>query len=73
MELPRLGVEWELKLPAYVTATATLDLATSVIYAIAFGNAGSLTHWARPGIQVAYSRTLCHVLTPLSHSRNSQR
>ena len=26
MEVPRLGVEWELQLPAYATATATLDL-----------------------------------------------
>ena len=26
MEIPRLGVEWELQLPAYTTATAMLDL-----------------------------------------------
>ena len=26
MEVPRLGVETELQLPAYATATATLDL-----------------------------------------------
>ena len=26
MEIPRLGVEWELQLPAYTTATATQDL-----------------------------------------------
>ena len=25
MEVPRLGVEWELQLPAYPTATATWD------------------------------------------------
>ena len=25
MEVPRLGVEWELQLPAYATATATPD------------------------------------------------
>ena len=25
MEVPRLGVEWELQLPAYTTATATQD------------------------------------------------
>ena len=30
MEVPRLGVEWELQLPAYATATATWDL--SCIY-----------------------------------------
>ena len=28
MEVPRLGVEWELQLPAYTTATATLDLSS---------------------------------------------
>ena len=26
MEVPRLGVEWELQLPAYTTTTATQDL-----------------------------------------------
>ena len=26
MEVPRLGVEWELQLPAYATATATWDV-----------------------------------------------
>ena len=25
MEIPRLGVEWEQELPAYATATGTLD------------------------------------------------
>ena len=25
MEVPRLGVEWELELPAYITATAMAD------------------------------------------------
>jgi len=36
MEVPRLGVESELQLLAYTTA---------------HGNAGSLTHGARPGIE----------------------
>ena len=36
MEVPRLGVKLELQLPAYATAHS---------------NAGSLTHWARPGIK----------------------
>ena len=40
MEVPRLGVELELQLPAYTTA---------------HGNAGPLTHWARPGIEPAFS------------------
>ena len=42
MEVPRLGVESELWLLAYTTATAT--------YTTAHDNAGSLTHWARPEI-----------------------
>ena len=40
MEVPRLEVESELQLPAYATA---------------HGNAGSLTHWARPGIELTPS------------------
>ena len=43
MEVPRLGVALELQLPAYITA---------------HGNAGSLTHWVRPGIELASSRML---------------
>ena len=46
MDVPRLGVELELQLPAYTTATATLHAiqAASVTYTTAYGNAGSLTH-----------------------------
>ena len=48
-EVPRLGFKEEIKLPAYATATATRIQALSVTYTTAHGNAGSLTHWARPG------------------------
>ena len=51
MEVPRLGVAWELQLPAYTTATATLDPSCILTYTTAHGNNGSLTHWARPGIE----------------------
>ena len=46
VEVPRLGAESELQLPAYVTArtTATRIRARSVTYSTAHGNAGSLTH-----------------------------
>ena len=44
MEVPRLGVESELQLPAYTTATATPDPSLSVTYTAAHGNARSLTH-----------------------------
>ena len=38
------GVELELQLPAYTTATATRDPSSSVTYTTAHGNGGSLTH-----------------------------
>ena len=41
MEVPSAGVELELQLPAYTTATAVQDSAT---YTTAHCNAGSLTH-----------------------------
>ena len=49
MQLPRLGVESELPLPAYITATAMPD--PSWVCDLCLSNAGSLTHWARPGIE----------------------
>ena len=53
MEVPRLGVESELQLLAYTTATATAMPDPS--YTAAHGNAGSLTHWVRPGIEPSSS------------------
>ena len=53
MEVPR--PEWELHLPAYTTATATWDMNLVWIYTAAQGNARSLTHWVRPGIEPASS------------------
>ena len=53
MEVPSLGVQSELQLLTYATATATQDpshAATSVTYATAHCNVGSLTHWVRSGI-----------------------
>ena len=67
MEVPRLGVQTEMKLSACVTATATQDL----ICICNLHNAGSLTHWARPGIKPTSSQRQCCVLNPLNHNRNS--
>ena len=39
----QLEVESEMQLPAYTTAAATQDLS--------LWHSGSLTHWARPGIE----------------------
>jgi len=55
MEVPRLGVEWEIQLPAYTIATACQIQATSASYTTAYGNARSLTHGVRPGIEAAIS------------------
>ena len=40
-------------------------------YATSCGNAGSLTHWARPGIKPTSSQWPSCILNPLSHSGNS--
>ena len=47
--------------------------ATYVTYAAACSNTSSLTHWARPGMKPTSSWTLCQVLNPRSHSRNSMK
>ena len=43
VEIPRLGVQLELQLLAYTTATAQIQ-AAFVTYTTWLGNAGSLTH-----------------------------
>ena len=63
MEVPRLGVELELQLPAYTTATAYEIWVASVTHTAAHGNAGSLAHWAGPGIEPASSWILVRFLT----------
>ena len=61
MKFLRLGVESELQLPAYTTATATQDL--SHVFNTAHGHAVSLTHWERPGIETASSWMLVKFLS----------
>ena len=57
MEVPRLGVESELQLLAYATATAKSQQRwIQATYTTAHDNARSLNHWARPGIE---SMSLC--------------
>ena len=69
MEGPRLGGQLELQLLTYATATATSDRATLAIYTTANSNAGSLTHWGRPGIK---PETSCFLLdsVPLCRDGN---
>ena len=63
MKVPRLGVESKLQLPAYVTATATQDLSTSVTCTTAHGNARYLNHRVRPGIESISSWILAGFIT----------
>ena len=51
MEVSRLGVKSEPYLQATATATATWNPSCVYDYTVACGNAGSLTHWERPGIE----------------------
>ena len=53
MKVPKLGIESELQLSPYTTATP--DPSMSVTYTIAHSNTGSLTHKAWPGIKLAFS------------------
>ena len=55
MEVPRVGVESELQLWAYTTA---------------HGNAGSLIHWAKPGIKPTISWMLVRFISTV-HDGNS--
>ena len=59
MEVPRLGTESELQLPAYATAMAMPDGAMTA----AHRNTGSLTHGERPEIEPTTSRILVGFLS----------
>ena len=64
MEIPSLGMELELSLPAYTTARAMQDPhGTSATYDTAHGNARSLTHCVRPGIKPESSWILVRFVT----------
>ena len=54
-EVSRLGIKLEPQLPAVPQPQQCGIRATSATYTTAHGNAGSLTHWARPGIEPATS------------------
>ena len=63
MEVTKLGVESQLQLPAYTAATAARYLSHIWTYTTAYGNAGSWTHWARPGIKSSSSWILVWFIT----------
>ena len=68
-EVPRLGVESELQLPACTTTPQQCQIqATCVTYTTADGHARSLTHWTRSGIEpTSLWRQHC-ILNLLSHN-----
>ena len=55
MAVPRLGVELELQVPAYTTATATPDPSFTLDLHHSSWQCGSLIHRARPGIETSSS------------------
>ena len=63
MEVPGLGSNW--------SCSQCWFQAASVTYATAYSNAGSLTHWERPGIEPTSSQRQCQVLNPLSNKEKS--
>ena len=70
MEVHRLGVELELQLPAYTTATAMPDLTTSATCAAACGsgNAGSFNPVSEASDQTCILMDASQVFNPLSHN-----
>ena len=63
MEVPRLGVPVELQLPPTPQPQQYRIQATYATYTTANGNAGSLIHWARPGIEPATSWFLAKLIS----------
>ena len=60
MEVPRLGVEWELQLSAYATAIATATPDPGSIFDLYHS---LQQHWGRPGIEPTSSQILVRFLT----------
>ena len=64
MEVPRLGVQLELELPAYTTATATPDLSCVCnLHSSLQRKPDPLTHWSRPGVKPLSLSILVRYLT----------
>ena len=72
MEVPRLKVKSELQLPVYATVTAMWHLNHICNLHHSSWKQQILHPWQWPEIEPASLWTLCQVLKPLSHNRNSQ-
>ena len=66
-KVPRLGIKSELQLKSQPQRVQ----AASAIYTAACGNIGSLTYWAKPGVEPTSSQRQGQVLNSLSHNGNS--
>ena len=71
MEVPGPEVELQLQLQPTPQPWQHWIWAAPVTYAKACDNAGSLTHWERPGIKLSSSLGQHRVLNLLNHNRNS--
>jgi len=63
MEVPRLGVKLELQLLAYATAKHCPIRAASATYTTAHSNAGFLSHWVRPEVELSSLWVLVRFIT----------
>ena len=70
MEVPRLGIKWELLLPVYTTATATQDPTCVCDLYHSSRQCWSLTYWATPGIEPTSPWILVRFVTT-EQGRNS--
>ena len=66
IKVPRLGVKLEMQMRPMPEPQQHGIQAASVTYIAACGNARSLTHWDKLGIEPMSSRKLCLVLNQLS-------
>ena len=71
MEGPRLGVEMELQLLAYTTATKLRIWAMSETYTTAHGNTESFNPQREAGEWICILMDNSQILNLLSHKRNS--
>ena len=73
MEVPRLGVEWKLHLPACTTATATPDLSRICdLHYTAHSNTGSFNPLSKARDRTHIFTDTSWILNPLSHNGNSR-
>ena len=70
-EIPRLGKKSELQPGPMPPPWQPWIHTASAAYTAASGNAGSFTHWTRPGIKATSSHRQPQVHNPLSRNRNS--